>query len=235
MIAALLAAVVLLPPVDAGFDYQIGGAYALPAGVSVVSRDWRDRPAGEYAVCYVNAFQSQPGERWPRDLVLRRLGDDPGWPGEFAIDISTPRRRARAARVVSRRVQRCAHKGFAAVEYDNLDSWTRFGGAPFGRRDAVAYARRLVRRAHRLGLAAAQKNTPQLNGRRRVGFDFAIAEECGRYRECRRYRRLYGDHVLAIEYRRRDLRRTCRVFGSVVLRDRDVSVAGAPGYRFGAC
>jgi hypothetical protein len=230
VIAALLAAV-LLPPLNAGFDYQIGGAYPLPAGVSVVSRDWRDRPAGAYPVCYINAFQSQPEEPWPRSLVLRRF-EDPGWPGEFAIDISTGRKRARAARFVDRRVRRCAAKRFAAVEYDNLDSWTRFHGAPFSRADAIAYARRLVRRAHRAGLAAAQKNTPELSG---LGFDFAIAEECGRYRECARYKRQFGDHVLAIEYRRRDFRRTCRVFGSVVLRDRDVSVPGTPGYRFDAC
>jgi hypothetical protein len=131
-------------------------------------------------------------------------------------------------------VRSCAAKGFRAVEYDNLDSWTRFPRAPFGRRDTIAYARRLVRAAHRSGLAAAQKNTLELDGPR-LGFDFAVAEECGRWRECRRYRRLYGDHVLAIEYRRRDMRRTCRVFDSVVLRDRDVSPAGAPGYRFGRC
>ena len=53
MIAAVLAAAVALPPVNARFDYQIGGAYPLPAGVTVVSRDWRDAPAGDYAVCYV--------------------------------------------------------------------------------------------------------------------------------------------------------------------------------------
>jgi hypothetical protein len=233
VIAALLAVAVALPPVGAGFDYQIGGAYPLPAGVSVVSRDWRERPAGEYAVCYVNAFQSQPGEHWPRSLVLRRL-EDPGWPGEFAIDISTGARRARAARHVERRVRRCAAKGFRAVEYDNLDSWTRYPSAPFGRADAIAYARRLIRVAHRHGLAAAQKNTVELNGPK-VGFDFAIAEECGRWHECARYERMYGQHVLAIEYRRRDMRRTCRLFRSVVLRDLDVSRVGAPGYRFGRC
>jgi len=53
VIAAVLVAAVALPPVNAGFDYQIGGAYPLPAGVTVVSRDWRDAPAGDYAVCYV--------------------------------------------------------------------------------------------------------------------------------------------------------------------------------------
>jgi hypothetical protein len=234
VIAALVALAVALPPVGAGFDYQIGGAYPLPAGVSVVSRDWRSRPAGDYAVCYVNAFQSQPGEGWPRSLVLHDF-EDPDWPGEFAIDISTGRTRTRAARHVERRVRGCAAKGFRAVEYDNLDSWTRYPDAPFGRADAIAYARRLVRVAHRHGLAAAQKNTVELNGPKLVGFDFAIAEECGRWRECGRYKRMYGQHVLAIEYGRRDMRRTCRVFRSVVLRDLDVSPPSAPGYRFGRC
>jgi len=233
--AALVAAAVALPPVNAGFDYQIGGGYPLPAGVTVVSRDWRDSPAGSaYAVCYVNAFQSQPEEPWPRGLVLSEF-EDPGWPGEFAIDISTPRQRTRAVRFVSRRVRRCAAEGFAAVEFDNLDAWTRFRGAPNSRGDTIRYARRLIRRAHGAGLAAAQKNTPQLHG---VGFDFAVAEECARYRECGRYRRQFGDHILAIEYRRRDFRRACRTIGpavSVVLRDVDVTRPGDPGYRFAAC
>jgi hypothetical protein len=230
--AVLAAAAIALPPVGAGFDYQIGGAYPLPAGVSVVSRDWRAKPAGDYAVCYVNAFQSQPGEHWPRSLVLPL--EDPDWPGEFAIDISNGRKRAAAVRHVARRLRRCAAKGFQAVEYDNLDSWTRYPTAPFHRSDSIAYAKRLVRAAHRHGLAAAQKNTVELNGRK-IGFDFAIAEECGRWRECAGYKRMYGQHVLAIEYRRRDLRRTCKVFRSVVLRDLDVVPAGEPGYRFARC
>jgi glycosyl hydrolase family 114 len=234
--ALLAAAAVALPPVNAGFDYQIGGAYPLPPGVTVVSRDWRDKPAGDYAVCYVNAFQYQPEEPWPRSLVLWKF-EDPGWPGEFAIDISTGHKRARAARFVERRLRRCAAKGFKAVEYDNLDSWTRYPRAPFNRTDSIAYAKRLVRRAHRHGLAAAQKNTVELNGPR-LGFDFAIAEECARWRECGRYRRMYGPHVLAIEYRRKDFNRACRTIGgavSVVLRDVDVTKPGTPGYRFDAC
>ena len=74
--------------------------------------------------------------------------------------------------------------------------------------------------------------------RQRIGFDFAVAEECGRYRECGAYRRLYGDHVLAIEYRRRDFRRTCATVGdqiSVVLRDRAVTAPGSRTYRYAAC
>jgi hypothetical protein len=37
------------PPANAAFDYQIGGAYAPPAGVTVVSRDHDVSPAAEPA------------------------------------------------------------------------------------------------------------------------------------------------------------------------------------------
>jgi hypothetical protein len=238
--------------VDAGFDYQLGGDYAPPAGVTVVTRDWFAGAAPEtgYGVCYVNAFQTQddepgverPDERsaWPKRLVLRRLGDDPNWDGEYLIDLSTRAQRRRAARWIQPMIETCARKGFRAVEYDNLDSWTRLADVPFGRRAALAYAAELTDRAHALGLAVAQKNTPQLTRRqaRRAGFDFAVAEECGRYRECGAYRRLYGDHVLAIEYGERGFRRACRAVGarvSVVLRDVGVSRPGSPAYRFGSC
>ena len=250
--AAALALAIAGPPADAGFDYQIGGDYPLPAGVSVVSRDWfegRPAPAPAYSICYVNAFQTQPGgrPRWPRDLVLRELGDDPEWGGEYLVDIGTKAKRRRAAATVARMLRTCAAKGFHAVEYDNLDSWTRFDGTPlerrvpFGRREAIVYAELLAGRAHALGLAVGQKNAPQLGRRtvrRRIGFDFAIAEECARYRECGRYRALHGDRVIAIEYRRRDFQRACRVVGdrlSVVLRDRNVTTPGSGRYVHDTC
>jgi Glycoside-hydrolase family GH114 len=246
-------------PVDAGFDYQIGGDYPLPGGVSVVSRDWfsgQAAPAPAYSICYVNAFQSQadesgverPDERsnWPRKLLLSRLGDDPNWGGEYLVDISTATKRRRAAARVGQMIERCARKGYQAVEYDNLDSWTRFDGTPlaarvpFGKRHALLYAKQLATRAHALGLAVGQKNTPGVTAAqaRWVGFDFAIAEECARYHECGRYRRVHGLRVIAIEYRRRDFRRACRTVGddiSVVLRDRLVRRPGSPGYIYDAC
>ena len=247
LVALLAAAAFVPPPANAGFDYQIGDAYRPPDGVRVVSRDWSARPLrGGYSVCYVNAFQTQPDAKWPGDLVLRELGDDPNWGGEYLLDISTRAKRRRIADRVQRWLAACARKGFAAVEPDNLDSWTRFDGTPragdvpFGKRAALAYARLIARRAHALGLAVAQKNTVELTRAqvRRVGFDFAIAEECGRYRECDGYRRLYGDRVLAIEYRRRDFRAACRAVGdhiAVVLRDRDITAPGSSTHRFDTC
>ena len=247
------------PPPHAAFDYQIGGDYELPAGVQVVSRDWfiGSAPDDVYAICYVNAFQTQvdeadvdrPDERsnWPADLVLTRLGDDPNWGGEYLIDISTSDKRAAAAAWIEPMIATCATKGFEAVELDNLDSWTRFDDTPvedrvpFDESDAVAYAELLVDMAHAHGLAAAQKNTVELPrevARDRIGFDFAIAEECGHWDECQGYVDVYGDHVIAIEYEQADFEATCAGFGdrmSVVLRDVDVTQPGSDTYQYARC
>ncbi len=247
------------PPPNAGFDYQIGGDYPLPDGVSIVSRDWfSGRAAADpaYSICYVNAFQTQaneagidrPDERsnWPRKLVLSKLGDDPNWGGEYLVDISSAKKRERAARWVGQMIDGCAAGGFEAVEFDNLDSWTRFDGTPlakrvpFGKAAALAYAKLLARRSHALDMAVGQKNTVDVSRgqARTVGFDFAIAEECARYDECGRYLRVHGDEVIAIEYRRADFEAACREIGdeiSVVLRDRNVSRPGSPRYVHETC
>jgi hypothetical protein len=200
---AVAAAAIAPPPANARFDYQIGEPYRPPHGVRVVSRDWFDaNPLRRgYSICYVNAFQTQddapdvvrPDERsaWPADLVLSSLGDDPNWGGEYLIDVSTAATRRRAADWLQPMIETCARKGFDAVEYDNLDSWTRFDGTPregdvpFGKSSALAFAALITRRAHALELAVGQKNTAELTrrqARRRYGIDFALAEASVRYR-----------------------------------------------------
>ncbi|WP_375476179.1 endo alpha-1,4 polygalactosaminidase [uncultured Jatrophihabitans sp.] len=243
---------VALPPVNARFDYQLGGAYRPPRGVTVVERDRTDPPArGRYSICYVNGFQTQPGELrfWQRrhkSLLLRTAGGryvhDPGWPDEVLLDTRTAAKRAAIARIVGRWFRGCRAHGYQAVEPDNLDSWTRSRGM-LHRRGAVALARLLTASAHRLGLAIAQKNTPQLGraGRRSIGFDFAIAEECAVYRECGAYTRVYGRHVLEIEYTdngRAAYRRACAAHGkkmSIILRDRELVPRGHRGYYYKSC
>ena len=221
-------------PVGADVDYQLGGAAPVPASVGTVVRDRAATPVpGRYNVCYVNGFQTQASERrsWrahPR-LVLRRHGrpvTDAAW-GEWLLDLRTPARRHALARIVGRWTRGCATRGFDAVELDNLDSWTRSRGL-LTQAQALAYARLLVRDAHAAGLAVGQKNAPELDGRR-LGYDFAVAEECGRYHECAAYTAHYGRRVLAIEYRAADFATTCRDVGAalpVVLRDRDLTPGG---------
>ena len=158
------------PPVDTDVDYQLGGATAMPAHVGILVRDRRAAPAdGRYNVCYVNGFQTQPDERgfWKKRmrLVLKRGGRpvvDEAW-GEWLLDIRSQAKRRALARIVGRWTERCANDGFAAVEYDNLDSFTRSHGL-LERRHAIAFARLLVRRAHAADLAVGQKNLAGFDG-----------------------------------------------------------------------
>ena len=223
---------VLPMPVGVRADYQIGGVRDVPDDVGIVVRDRRAEPAGVYDVCYVNAFQTQPDEQgfWKRHprLVLRRHGRpvvDGAW-GEQLLDLRTASKRAALARVVAGWTAQCARDGYEAVELDNLDSFTRSRGLLTGAM-ATAYARLLVRDAHAVGLAVAQKNRAGWDGTT-VGFDLAVAEECGRYRECGAYAEDYGRRVVVVEYRATDLTWTCAHHGdlAVVLRDRDVTPEG---------
>jgi len=232
--AATAAADPALPPTGTDVDYQLGGP-AVPAdNVGIVVRDRTARPvAGRYNVCYVNGFQTQPDARrfWlqRRGLLLSDrdgLVVDEAW-GEWLLDIRTPIRRERLARIVGRWIAGCARDGFDAVELDNLDSFSRSHGLVRARH-ARAFARLLTAAAHRSGLAVAQKNWAEWDGTV-AGFDFAVAEECGRYDECGRYVESYGDHVLVVEYRSQDFARTCAAYGdrlAVVLRDRDLTADG---------
>ncbi|MFU0243167.1 endo alpha-1,4 polygalactosaminidase, partial [Streptomyces scabiei] len=227
------------PPTHAGFDYQIGGAYTPLAGVEVVSRDHTASPApGLYNICYVNAFQAQPGaeQDWDDDLLLRDAnGDvvyDTDW-GEAFLDIRTADKRERIAEKVGTWIDGCADKGFQAVEPDNYDSYTRAGDL-LDAADAQGLIKLLAERAHSDGLAIGQKNTVELApNRARNGLDFAVAEECGEWDECGDYAAEFGDRVIVIEYTAKGLSKACAGFGdelSIVRRDLDVSPKGSSGY-----
>ena len=236
----------MLPPVNAGFDYQLGGAYPPPEGVTVVSRDRTEAPApGLYNICYVNGFQIQPGEEawWEAnhpDVVLRGKNGkpviDPDW-DETMLAPTSADRRTELAGVIGEWMAKCAADGFDAVEIDNLDTFTRSHGL-ITEDDAVAQMRLYADAAHTVGLPIAQKNSAEITGRAgEMGTDFAVAEECDRYSECDAYTGVYGDHVLVIEYRRRDFDTGCAAYPnlSIVLRDLDLVPLGEKGYVFDAC
>ena len=125
------------------------------------------RPAGVYNVCYVNGFQTQPDERrfWRRhhwNLVLKdgrgRPVVDEAW-GEWLLDVRTAAKRRDLAAIVGRWTRRCAADGFEAVEFDNLDSFTR-SHRLLTRRQALAYARLLVRARTTPGSPPARRTSP---------------------------------------------------------------------------
>ncbi|KQS73302.1 endo alpha-1,4 polygalactosaminidase [Modestobacter sp. Leaf380] len=237
LLGGCAAPVQLDTPMGARVDYQLGGQYEPADGVTGVVRDRTDSPApGLWSACYVNAFQTQPGtDDVPEDLLLHDATgarvEDPDWPGEFLLDISTPAQRERVLTEVGGWFDGCAADGFDAVEPDNLDSWTRSQGL-LTVDHAVAMAGLLVRRAHAAGLTIAQKNAADLAGRD-LGFDYAVTEQCQVYGECQVYTDAYGDLVLEVEYSDAAFDAACAARGTEVAvqrRDRDVSVPGTEGY-----
>jgi hypothetical protein len=222
------------PPAGARWDYQIGEVSEYTPAPAAVSRDNAEKPwAGLYNICYINAFQSQPGDRSLTKSWLVVAGspvEDPNWPGEYVLD--TRSHRADLVKAFTPVMSTCADKGFDAVEFDNLDSYERSKGG-LTMADNLSYVKDLIDVAHDRGLAVAQKNTVEFVGR--APFDFAVAESCLLYDECGEYTREYST-VLDVEYIEE---MTASVFSkkctaavnsgsapSFVLRDRDVSARG---------
>jgi hypothetical protein len=219
---------VTLPPGGVDWDYQLGGARPVPHHVGVVERDRHASPvSGKYNICYVNGFQTQVEQRrfWRRHhwrLVLKDDGKpvvDSVW-GEWLLDTRSFAKRKALAAIMARWTARCATDGFDAVEYDNLDSFSRSHHL-ISRSDNRKYAAMLVTDAHASGLAAAQKNWAEWDGTS-VGFDFAIAEQCQQFHECVSYLDHYPLRVLDVEYRAKAFRRACALWSTkiaVVRRD----------------
>ena len=225
-------------PSGTDVDYQLGGAAVRPGTVGIIARDRTAAPAaGRYNICYVNGFQSQPNEKkfWLKrqSLLLKDHGKpvvDENW-GEFILDLRTPAKRQRLAVIVGRWIDRCAADGFQAVEFDNLDSFTR-SHRLMKRPQALAFARLLVKRTHRAGLSAGQKNLAGYDGTA-IGFDFAVSESCAQYDECGRYVKNFGDQVVMVEYRDVDFARACRQYGAthaIVRRDLALRPSYQPRY-----
>lgn len=239
-------------PTSGRVDYQLGGGYTPPSGVMIVERDSTDRPAkGKYNICYVNGFQTQPEaartwkKSYPSAILRDRAGkpvSDPGWPDEMLLDTRTAAKRALITKVLAKTVARCGDRGFDAVEFDNLDSWTR-SGKRLTRAGNLALAKSLVAKGHRHGLAVGQKNTPQLgaSGRKQTGFDFVVAEECVQYRECAAYTKAYGKRVIDVEYSDTLERSWGSVCGlksrpaMTILRDRDLVTPKDDAYVYEHC
>lgn len=240
---------IALPPADGVFDYQIGGAYAPGSDVDIVDRDRTDAPAaGKYNICYINGYQTQPGDSgtWPAGTLLRNasggLVEDEGWPGEYMLDTRSAGSRDLIARVVRGWMAGCRDAGFQAVEIDNLDTYTRT--SLLTKAGNLALAELYVQDAHALGLAIGQKNTVEIatEGRRRIGFDFAVAEECQVYDECDGYVSAYGAQVYEVEYPdaggRAGFQAACAARGariSITYRDRNVVPRGRSAYVFEHC
>jgi len=154
---------------------------------------------GGHAICYVSAGS---WENWRGDadsFPASVKGKTNGWPGERWLDI---RRIGILAPIMERRVAACAHAGFDAVEWDNVDAYTNDTGFPLTARDQLAYNVRLANMAHAHGLSVGLKNDISQLAALKPYFDFAVNEQCFAFHECARYDgwTKSGRPVVEIEY-----------------------------------
>ena len=137
---------------------------------------------GRRAVCYLSAGSFERGRpdaaRFPSAVLGRPLQ---GWPGERWLDV---RRLDVLLPILESRLDLCAAKGFDGVELDNVDGYENRSGFPLSGADQRAFNIRLADAARARGLAVGLKNDLGQAAELEPFFDFAVNEECFRYREC---------------------------------------------------
>jgi len=197
------------PSMSDRFDWQFTQPFNFNRPSSVVSLDAFDIGSGTIAmlrgrgvkpVCYVNvgAWEDWRPDRmaFPSAVVGKNYV---GWAGERWFDV---RRMDVLLPIMRARMRMCRDKGFLAIEPDNIDGFENDTGFPISRAEQVAYNRAIAREAHALGLAIGLKNAPGLIPELLHHYDFAIAEDCFKWKWCGELRAFTsaGKPAIAIEY-----------------------------------
>lgn len=166
-------------PLDLSVDAAIYEIDGLDSDVATVAAL---HAVGRKVVCYLNAGA---WEEWRDDAALfppSVIGNNySGWPGERWLDI---RQIDLLAPLLRARLDRCAAKGFDAVDPDNLDGYANNTGFPLTADDQLKFNRFLADEAHRRRLSIALKNDFAQAAELAAHFDFAVAESCFHYGEC---------------------------------------------------
>jgi len=177
-------------PTTEPWQWQLQGRIDLSVPAPVYDIDV-DNPAsvveaihaqGDRAICYFSVGSYEPfrddADRFPRRVLGKRLArfDNERW-----LDI----RKQRVLRpIMEARFDRCAEKGFDAVEPDLVDGYQNPTGLPLTRRDQLRYDTWIANAVHERGMAVGLKNNLGQAERLLPYFDFAVNEQCFQYHEC---------------------------------------------------
>lgn len=137
--------------------------------------------AGRKVICYVDAGGYENYRPDATAFPASVLGNSNNWPGQRWLDI---RQIGILEPIMATRFDTCRHKGFDAIEADEVDGYANATGFPLTAANQLAYNRMLAGLAHRRGMSIGLKNdlgqVPQLVN----DFQFAIDEQCFQYQEC---------------------------------------------------
>lgn len=188
------------------WDWQIGAgddsSISLPNGASLIDVDGFTTSAtrvaqlkaqGAYTVCYIDAGSYEPNRpdsaSFPNYLKVQQ---DPNWPAEYFLDVTDVfKPNSVLATILRNRFQMCKDKGFDALEPDNLQNDENVSGGKITTQQQIDFNGWIADEAHKIGLAAFQKNGPdKILLRDRTGlmmvekFDGILNEECQQFGEC---------------------------------------------------
>jgi hypothetical protein len=156
--------------------YDIDAVTTTAAQVATLHR------LGRKVICYVNvgAYETfrPDAARFPHAVLGNELD---GWPGERWLDV---RRWDVLGPILADRFTACKGKGFDGVEPDNVDGYGNDTGFPLTAAEQLAFNRQVAALAHRTGLAVGLKNDVEQAASLAGTMDFAVDEECVKYREC---------------------------------------------------
>jgi hypothetical protein len=196
-------------PTTAPWQWQLQGKIDIGVPACVFDVDGFETPrttvaalhrGGRVAICYLDVGSWEryrpDAKRFQRAVIGRRYE---GFPDERWLDIAHFHR---FAPILEHRFRLCAHKGFDAVEPDNLAGFENRTGFPLTAADQLRFNRWVAARVRALGMAVALKNDPRQVGALLSRFDFAIVEQCFQYEECGSYKPFIarGKAVFEAEY-----------------------------------
>jgi hypothetical protein len=155
---------------------------------------------GVTVACYFSAGTyedfREDAEGFPEDTRGEPLPDfsDERWLDVRRIDDLAP--------VIEARLDRCAERGFDAVELDNVDAYANESGFPLTADDQLAFNRWLADESRERGLAPGLKGTVELAPQLVDDFDWALVEQCIQYEECDGFQPFVdaGKAVFVVEY-----------------------------------
>jgi len=153
---------------------------------------------GAAVICY---FSAGSYEAWRSDAKTipsaARGKKMSGW-DELWLDV----RHSGVHAVMLKRLDLAKSKGCDGVEPDNVDGYTNDTGFPLKGADQLAYNRLLAKEAHKRGLSIGLKNDVDQAAQLVGDFDWALNEECVKYKECSRLSPFIkaGKAVFHVEY-----------------------------------
>lgn len=224
LLLALVAALVLLAgcpkPVSNGtrtWQYQLDGPVSTSVDAGLYDVDGFDTSAatvralaakGATVTCYLStSFEDWRSDAAKFPAAVKGAPLD-GWAGERWVDI---RRLDVLIPIFEARLRMCRAKGFHAVEFDNVDTWsqgrgvaqvTKATGFPITYAHQLAFNKALARAAKAVDLQPGLKNDAEQVADLVPYFGFAIVEECFTYDECEQYLPFAraGKGVFVVEY-----------------------------------